>query len=93
VETKPYKAMLTLNGEERRGLNTFAAIRSLTPNRYVEAAVRAQLKADAATTGLSIDFGSEGGPIPGQLAIEHEAPGKARRASTRPRAAKKESGR
>lgn len=88
MNLQAYKAMLALNPQERRALNTFSALRGLTPNRYVEQATRALLKGDAARTGLSVELEDELGPIPGQLAIEDEPTGKAvssRKRSTKPK--------
>lgn len=86
METKPYKAMLALTTDERRALNTLAAVTSLTPNRYVEAVVRARLVADSEQIGLPLTPSSEPPPIDGQL--ELAAPTTSRRKATAARSAK-----
>lgn len=88
-----YKAMLELSADERRGLNTFAAIHSTTPSRYVGAALRERLERDAEQFGLSIGPAGANEPLDGQLAIEVEpaspAPAPARK---RARKAQEDSG-
>lgn len=88
MDTKPYKAMLNLTTDERRLMNTCAAISALTPNRYVESCLRAQLRRDGEALGLPLAARAEPHPIPGQLAIE-DAPRK--RGSSSP-AAKRAAG-
>lgn len=65
-----YKAMIDLSAEERRGLNTFAAIHSVTPNVYVAAALRERLERDAETFGLPIGPAAGSSPLPGQLELD-----------------------
>jgi hypothetical protein len=73
--TGRYKALLPLTADERRGLNTFAAIHGLTPTRYVAAALRARLEIDAGTFGLSIGPVGDQAPLDGQLTLDdQEAP-------------------
>lgn len=86
MTTKPYKAMLNLQPDERRALNTLAAITGLTPNRYVEAKVRGALRADGSSIGLTLVEDTDAPVLPGQLDLEHEAAAAAPR--TKRRAAK-----
>lgn len=75
---KPYKLMLALDTDERRALNTFAAIASTTPNRYVESVVRRQLRLDGETLGLPLAPASLERPIEGQLTLPDAPPARAR---------------
>jgi len=79
MDTKPYKAMLSLTPDEHRLLNTLAAITSLTPNRYVESVLRAQLAKDGSSIGLALPGASEAPEIPGQLKLDAAAPKATRR--------------
>lgn len=69
METTLYKAMLALTTDERRALNTFAAIASTTPNRYVESMLRAQLRRDGEALGLPLAAVEDDGQVPGQLPL------------------------
>lgn len=91
TDTQLYKAMLALTPDERRALNTFAAIASLTPNRYVEAVLRAQLVKDGEALGIPLPPVGAELEAAGQLTIaDRDAAGRVAKPKRAP-AAKKDS--
>jgi hypothetical protein len=90
MDAHQMKVMLTLSADERRGLNTIAAILGLTPRAYVEIKTREALTRELEQLGLPLPH-AEPGPIPGQLALPDKPARGARKPRTTGSATKKES--